>query len=99
MWQRNNRYVLHNKIYYRGTGNSSGAKATHGFVPLDFDENIVEDEQDPDAVNAATPVVKSGVYDMQGRQIATEQQVLDGTWRTGLAPGLYIVNGKKILVK
>ncbi|MBQ6760895.1 MAG: hypothetical protein IJP47_05665, partial [Prevotella sp.] len=101
-WLPNNRYVLHNKAYYRAPAADLGAKSSAQFIPVEFDfedEPIVEDEQDPDAVSAATPVVKSGVYDMQGRQIATEEQVLDGTWHQSLAPGIYIVNGKKILVK
>ena len=99
-WDRNNCYVLHNRIYYRGSG--AGAKAMRQFIPVDFgDDLIMEEEQqdDPEAVNVVTEVIRTGVYDMQGRQVATEAQVSDGTWRQYLAPGMYIVNGKKIQVK
>ena len=97
LWFRNNRYVLHNKIYYRNTG---GALAK-SFVPLnfDFEDEEEEPESTPEAVNVVETVVSSGVYDMQGRHVATEAQVSDGTWRQYLAPGMYIVNGKKIQVK
>ena len=101
-WDRNNRYVLHNRIYYRGSGSVSSAKAMRQFIPVDFgDDLIMEDEQqeNPDVVNVVTEVIKSGVYDMQGRQVATEAQVSDGTWRQQLAPGMYIVNGRKVSVK
>ena len=102
-WLPNNRYVLHNKAYYRTAAADPGAKSSAQFIPVEFDfedEDIMEqDEQNPDAVNAVTPTVKSGVYDMQGRKVATEEQVGDGTWRQYLAPGMYIVNGKKIQVK
>lgn len=40
-----------------------------------------------------------GVYNLQGRCVATEEQVLDGTWRQHLAPGIYIMNGRSIIVK
>jgi hypothetical protein len=30
-----------------------------------------------------------------GRKVATKEQVEDGTWRERLAPGIYILNGKK----
>ena len=97
LWFRNNRYVLHNKIYYRNAG-GAGAKS---FVPLnfDFEDEEEEPESTPEAVNVVETVVSSGIYDMQGRQVATEAQVSDGTWRQYLAPGMYIVNGKKIQVK
>jgi hypothetical protein len=39
------------------------------------------------------------VYNLQGRCVATEEQVLDGTWRQHLAPGIYIMNGRSIIVK
>ena len=39
------------------------------------------------------------VYDLQGRCVATEEQVKDGTWKNNLTPGVYIMSGKKIIVK
>jgi len=41
----------------------------------------------------------AGVFNLQGQQIATEQEIEDGTWRQRVAPGIYIVNGKKIAIK
>ncbi len=37
------------------------------------------------------------VYDLQG--VCVKQRVPVGELRTGLAPGIYIVNGKKMYVK
>lgn len=39
----------------------------------------------------ADPSLPTGIYDLSGRRIADRQE--------GLQPGVYIVNGKKILVK
>jgi hypothetical protein len=39
------------------------------------------------------------VYNLQGRCVATEEMVKDGTWKNNLTPGVYIMNGKKIIVK
>ena len=100
MWFRNNRYVLHNKIYYRA---SSGGDAISlafekaDYIPVIFDD---EDSELQDDGNSYRTTYGDGrVYDLQGRCVATEQQVSDGTWQTLLKPGMYIVNGKKIIVK
>ena len=94
-WIRNNRYVIHNKIYYRATGGSGARETTRGveFVPVIFD---YEDEQDEEQqfVNNGLPG-DNCIYDLLGRKVATEQQVKDGTWHERLAPGIYIMNGKK----
>ncbi len=96
-WTRNNRYVLHNKIYY--CSGSSGASAPQmdnapDFVPVIFDgEEPGEEELQPDG---GVQVVGDGcIYDLLGRKVATKDQVEDGTWRERLAPGIYILNGKK----
>ena len=41
------------------------------------------------------------VYNLQGRCVATEEmvKVKDGTWKNNLTPGVYIMSGKKIIVK
>ena len=52
----------------------------------------------PPTLAADTPY-PGGVYNLQGRCVATEEQVLDGTWRQHLAPGIYIMNGRSIIVK
>ena len=93
MWLRNNRYVLHNKIYYRASA-SPGREVTRGveFVPVIFDDNEGDPEQDGVVEQR---VGDGGVYDLLGRKVATEQQVKDGTWRNMLEPGIYIINGRK----
>lgn len=96
LWTRNNRYVLHNKIYYRATGGSGAREKTRGveFVPVIFDD---EGGEDPDIKDSSDRIVGDGcVYDLQGRKVATKQQVEDDTWRQFLRPGIYIINGKKI---
>ena len=96
-WTRNNRYVYANKAYYRSGSSGASAPAMSGdvqFVPVIFgDEEPGEEELQPDG---SVQVVGDGcIYDLQGRKVATQQQVEDGTWRERLAPGIYILNGKK----
>ncbi|MBQ4381081.1 MAG: hypothetical protein II806_07355, partial [Bacteroidaceae bacterium] len=96
-WYPNNRYVLHNKIYYRsGSSGVSAPAVTRGvdFIPVIFDdEEPGEEELQPDG---SVQVVGDGcIYDLMGRKVATKEQVEDGTWRERLAPGIYIINGKK----
>ena len=98
LWQRNNLYVLHNKIYYRAsdTPGASSREKTRGveYVPVFFDDEGVED---PNIQQNGDDRVGDGcVYDLQGRKVATKQQVEDDTWRQFLSPGIYIINGKKI---
>ena len=108
-WTPNNRYVIHNKIFYRATedSGSSARGMTRGgvdFVPVVFDWEESEKggygQQEEDELTERREYVGDGcVYDMQGRRVATEQQVLDGTWKQRVAPGIYIINGKKLLVE
>ena len=94
-WTPNNRYVLHNKIYYRADPSPAPAM-TRGveFIPVIFDDE--DEELQPDG---STQISSDNcVYDLSGRKVATEQQVKDGTWRQLLKPGVYIINGKKIAV-
>lgn len=99
-WYRNNRYVLHNKIYYRATG-GGGAPAresTRGiqFVPVIFDDDD-EGGEEPELNGVMEQRVGDNrVYDLLGRCVATEEQVKDGTWKQRLRPGIYILNGRKI---
>ncbi len=98
-WTRNNRYVLHNKIYYRGT-DGGGSREMRGieFVPVIFDYDEEGGEQPNEEVQSssegATFQGDGCIYDMMGRKVATRQQVEDGSWRL-LRPGIYILNGKK----
>ena len=96
-WDKNNRYVLHNKIYYREPS-SPAPGMTRGieFVPVIFDFDG-EEELQLDG-NVQQIAGDNCIYDLQGRKMATEQQVKDGTWRQLLKPGVYIINGKKIAV-
>ena len=108
-WTRNNYYVLHNKIYYRAaSGGGSGARGmTRGgidFVPVVFDWEDVEEggygQMEEEELTERREYVGDGcVYDMQGRRVANAEQVLDGTWKQRVAPGIYIINGKKLLVE
>ena len=100
MWQRNNRYVIHNKVYYRAS-DSHARGMTRGsvdFVPLIFDLEENKEGQFEDSSERREYVGDGCVYDMQGRRVATEEQVLDGTWKQRVSPGIYIINGKKISV-
>ena len=97
-WTPNNRYVLANRIYYRGSG-AGTRQLTRGadFVPVVFDET--EDEEQPDIQDNGQAVRSyDGVYDMQGRRVATAEEAKDGTWKRKLSPGMYIVHGRKTIL-
>ena len=98
-WKRNNRYVLHNKIYYYRANGASPAPERTGdtaFVPVLFGD---DDEQPTQSDDNQQPTVGDGnVYDLLGRKVATEAEVRDGTWHLRLTPGIYIVGGKKVCV-
>ncbi len=95
LWQRNNRYVLHNKVYYRATGGGSARESKRGaeYIPVVFDD---EEEQGDERQGWDSLTGDGCIYDLQGRKVATAQQVSDGSWKTLLAPSVYILNGKKI---
>ena len=93
-WDRNNRYVLHNKIYYRAT--NAGTRGPE-FVPLLFEAAATDVQGVKDYSEG---MLRPGnVYNLQGRCVATEEMVKDGTWKNNLTPGVYIMSGKKIIVK
>ena len=99
LWFRNNRYVLHNKIYYRATGVGGGAPDMRDvqFVPVLFDEG--EEEEQPEETQPQPTRVGDGcVYDILGRKVASAEEVKAGTWYRHLSPGVYIVNGQKVFV-
>ena len=99
-WTRNNRYVLHNKIYYREPASSpSPAPQRRGpeFVPVIFDDEEEQWDMNP---NGTMEFVGDGcVYDLMGRKVATREQVEDGSWKQRVATGIYILNGKKFQKK
>ena len=96
-WIRNNLYVLANRIYYRAPSGSGARENTRGieFVPVIFDDDEVGEGQD--GVNELR-VGDGCAYDLLGRCVATAKQVKDGSWIKSAAPGIYIVNGKKVFV-
>ncbi len=104
MWQRNNNYVLHNKVYYRAPSVPSGGAKSRKiankpqFVPVLFDDIEEEEIQDEEQTQPQMQEYGNGVYDLSGRKVASEEQVQDGTWRQRLSPGIYIVQGKKIKI-
>ncbi len=95
LWTRNNRYVLHNKIYYRAAGGSPAPErnARPEFVPVLFGD----EEQPGMQEEKNSRRFDGGVYDLLGRKVADEQAAKDGTWRYRLSPGVYIVNGQKVM--
>ena len=94
-WDRNNRYVLHNKICYRATV-PSGTRGPE-FVPVLFEAAATDVQGVKDYSEG---MLRPGnVYNLQGRCVATEEMVKDGTWKNNLTPGVYIMSGKKIVVK
>ena len=95
-WERNNRYVLHNKIYYRA-GSFASTRGVE-FVPVLFDD-MVEQATGISEVVVEDPRYDGHVYNLMGRRVASAEQVKDGTWKNNLTPGVYIMSGKKIIVK
>ena len=73
-WTLNNRYVLHNKIYYRSGSSGASAPQLEGvqFVPVIFgDEEPGEEELQPDG---SVQVIGDGcIYDLLGRKVATRE--------------------------
>lgn len=100
-WTPNNRYVLHNKIYYRASSDPGAPAMTRGidFIPVIFDDEKSIDDKElmPDGSRQMTG--DNCIYDLQGRKVVTMEQVQEGTWQGRLAPGIYILNGRKFQVR
>lgn len=98
-WDRNNWYVLGNKAYYRASEGGPGAqKRLVEFIPVVFDDD--KGEENPEGNESSSQMrYDNCVYDLQGRCVATEQQVKDGSWHERLSSGIYIMNGKKIRIR
>lgn len=101
-WRRNNRYVLHNKIYYRASsGPALAPENSIQFVPVNFDEEQPDEErpgeEQPDD-SKQTAAGDGCIYDMLGRKVATAAEVKNGVCWYRLQPGVYIIDGKKILI-
>ena len=99
-WTRHNYYVLHNRIYYKADGGGVSAPAmSRGieFVPVIFDDEEEQKEMNP---NGTMEMVGDGcIYDLMGRKVATREQVEDGSWWNQATPGVYILNGRKVIKK
>jgi hypothetical protein len=96
-WSRNNKYVYANKVYYRGSISSSTGTRSIEFIPLLFEAAATDVQGVKDYSEG---MLRPGnVYNLQGRCVATEEMVKDGTWKNNLTPGVYIMSGKKIIVK
>ena len=95
-WIRNNRYVLHNKIYYRsGSSGSSAPQMSPEFVPVVFDDGEQPEDEELQPNGSWMSSGDGCIYDLLGRKVATKEQVTDGSWRERLSPGIYILNGRK----
>ena len=103
-WTRNNRYVLHNKIYYRAAGGGGGAPDQMRdvqYVPVIFgdgDEGEDPKEEKEGMTERREYIGDNCVYDLLGRKVLSAEDVLNGTWRHRLQPGIYILNGHKFYV-
>jgi hypothetical protein len=98
-WIRNNKCVYSNKIYIRPDISSSARQGNMayelGFVPVVFDD---DDEEDDEPIEEALLQRShdNRVYDLLGRCVASGEEVANGTWRSKVASGIYILNGRKI---
>ena len=106
LWSRNNKYVYGNKVYYRGTIEEPSSDDALNldfenteYIPVLFDEQGVKDmDLQPDGTMRLR-INDGRAYDIQGRCVATEQEVSDGSWLNNVASGMYIVNGKKFVIE
>lgn len=105
-YQRSNKYVYHNKVFYLHDYTGSvplapeiGGSARQAFAALFEETDIRELEEEADDPQPQAKDVRWGVFDLAGRQLRTREAVLNGTWRRHLPPGMYIVNGRKLLIK
>ncbi len=97
LWTRNNKYVYANKVYYLAGGSNVSSTRSVEFIPLLFEAAATDVQGVKDYSEG---MLRPGnVYNLQGRCVATEEMVKDGTWKNNLTPGVYIMSGKKIIVK
>ncbi len=93
-WTRNNWYVYSNKVYYRAAGAGAPAMSPE-FVPVIFDDGEQPEDEELQPDGSWMSEGDGCIYDLQGRKVATKEQVMDGKWRERLSPGIYILNGRK----
>lgn len=77
---------------------SNGTVTGINIVDMPLDEVTIANSQGNLVINGADGTAV-GVYDLNGRQIASETINGGSVTISGLTPGIYIVNGQKVLVK
>ena len=107
--QRSNKYVYNNKAYYiydsaySGSSPARESSLTGGQTRTQIFYAIFDDieEVEPEDLDTKKPAsgMRWGVFDLSGRQLRTRDAVFNGTWRRNLPPGMYIVNGRKLLIE
>ena len=100
--KKNNRYVRHNKIYLiekdartRYIEHVADPSPAPAFIPIWFGETGIGD----DGVPGAAMMYPDGVYDLNGRQLLTPEMMQEEGWRKRLSKGVYIINGKKVVIR
>ena len=91
----NNNYVRHYKVFVLGRSLSLTTSPSRQFVGVTFEPSGIEEQSAEEGRRMPT----GDVFDLQGRRVATEQQVQDGTWQRKATQGVYIRNGRKFVVK
>jgi len=91
--KKDNYYVRHNKVFVLGS--SLTTSPSRQFVGVTFEPSGIEEQSAEEGRRMPT----GDVFDLQGRRVATEQQVQDGTWQRKATQGVYIRNGRKFVVK
>lgn len=66
-------------------------------IPETPEDQPGDDPYFTDGIAAPSTATMFEVYDMRGLRL--KQRATYNTWRNGLTPGIYIVNGRKVLVK
>lgn len=95
-WDKNNRYVLHNKIYYRADVDPGAREALTrnavNFVPLIFGDELIEQpdvQPDEEGLEESLESVDNQpIFDLAGRRLSEKPQ-----------KGFYIQGGKKFFVR
>ncbi len=107
-YQRNNMYVMHNKVYYVHTIPSSVKRMAHVVAIFDGDEMLEsldefedsEESEESDETQQSSDPWPCDVFDLQGRRVAVNEtpQTLRHN-HPGLPKGVYIFGRKKVIVK
>lgn len=106
--QRNNKYVMHNKVYYVHTIPSPVKRMAHVVAIFDGDEMLEsldefedsEESEESEETQQSSDPWPCDVFDLQGRRVAVNEtpQTLRHN-HPGLPKGVYIFGRKKVIVK